>query len=262
MGTAVPYVLALAATLFAACHGDRALAKNDFPWARSPWLDEVSFTATVEPQMRIHVNAPAGKRHKPLRGTRLILYALPNGNTIEQTLGCEMSQGLDWHFDIQHVAAQVRMLRTLMPKERIVLVCAEAPKLSWPGFRGTVPDANAKIRTMVDDWRSLFGTKNAKVTLTGHSGGGAFMFGVIDASEIIPDYIDRIAFLDANYAFDAAPHATKLERWLNGDEHRRLTVVAYDDREITFQGKKVVGPTGGTFRATERMRNSLGKTFP
>jgi hypothetical protein len=124
-----------------------------------------------------------------------------------------------------------------------------------------VPDANAKIRAMVEDWRRQFGTKKAKVTLTGHSGGGAFMFGVMDAGEAIPDYIDRIAFLDANYSFDAALHTAKLERWLNGDEHRRLIVVAYDDREITYQGKKVVGPTGGTFRATERMRDALGQSF-
>jgi hypothetical protein len=249
------------AMLFAIGHADRALAKDNLPWARSPWYSEVSFTATVESDIRIHVNAPAGQGDRPLRGIRLIVYALPNGNTIEQTLGCKMSEGLDWHYDIQHVAAQVRLLRTLIPDERIVLVCAEAPKLSWPNFRGNVPEANAKIGAMVDDWRRQFGTTDAKVTLTGHSGGGAFMFGVIDAGDAIPDYIDRIAFLDANYSFDASLHAAKLERWLKGDDHRRLIVVAYDDREIEFQGKKVVGPTGGTFRATERMRDGLGVSF-
>ena len=44
---------------------------------------------------------PAGAR-------RLVLYATPNGNTIEQTLGCATAPGRDWHFDTQHVAAQVR----------------------------------------------------------------------------------------------------------------------------------------------------------
>ena len=61
-----------------------------------------------------------------------MIYALPNGNTLEQTLGCKMTEGLDWHYDIQHVAAQVRLLRTITPDERIVLVCAEAGGLSWP----------------------------------------------------------------------------------------------------------------------------------
>jgi hypothetical protein len=261
MGTARLHVFVLAAIVFAACHAARALANNDHRWVRSPWFDEASSTTTNELQVRVHVNAPAGKNDQPRRGTRLVVYALPNGNTIEQTLGCKMSAGRDWHFDIQHVAAQVRLLRTLMPDERVVLVCAQAPKLSWPSFRKDVPDANAKARAMVDDWRRQFATENAKVTLTGHSGGGAFMFGVIDAGDEIPDYIDRIAFLDANYSFDAALHAAKLQRWLNGDEHRRMIVVAYDDREIEFQGKKVVGPTGGTYRATERMHDALRATF-
>jgi hypothetical protein len=261
MEIAASRFLPLVAILFAVGQADRASAKDTIPWARSQWFDEVSFTTTVTPQVRIHVNAPVAKRDKPVRATRLIVYALPNGNTIEQTLGCTMSEGLDWHYDIQHVAAQVRLLRSITPDETIALICAEAPKLSWPIFRKNVPGANARIRAMVDEWRQEFGAKNAKVTLTGHSGGGAFMFGVVDAGDAIPAAIDRIAFLDANYSFEAPLHAVKIEHWLNGDEHRRLIVIAYDDREITFQGKKVVGPAGGTFRATERMREGLGQSF-
>jgi len=44
----------------------------------------------------------------------LILYALPNGNTIEQTKGRRVAEGLDWHFGIQHIAAQTRYLRRYM----------------------------------------------------------------------------------------------------------------------------------------------------
>jgi len=40
---------------------------------------------------------------------------------------------------------------------------------------------------------------------------------------------------------------------LKGEPTRRLVVIAYDDRNITLDGKPVVGPTGGTYRATERM---------
>jgi len=36
-------------------------------------------------------------------------------------------------------------------------------------------------------------------------------------------------------------------------------VIAYDDREITLDGKKVIGPDGGTYRATERMRKRFAK---
>ncbi len=212
--------------------------------------------------MRYHVNAPLDADGAPARGTRLIIFALPNGNTIEQTLGCKLVDGLDWHYDIRHVAAQVRLLRKLCPDERVVLVCVEAGGLSWPTWRGSHENANAQIAGFVDKWRKEFGTDDAKVTLTGHSGGGSFMFGTIEGNNDIPAYIDRIAFLDANYAFDAKLHEQKLRNWLQGDNERRLIVVAYDDREITYEGKKVVGPDGGTFRATGRMRDAFRPTFP
>ena len=107
----------------------------DHGWQKSPEFAETGFTETAEPDVRLHVNAPLDEHGKPARGTRLIVFALPNGNTIEQTLGCKMTEGLDWHYDIQHIAAQMRLLRTLVPDERIVLVCVEAPGLSWPNWR-------------------------------------------------------------------------------------------------------------------------------
>jgi hypothetical protein len=258
--------------------GSRGMA-DDLPWQRSPWFEEQAFTAALEPAGRFHVNAPLDDAGRPARATRIIVYALPNGNTIEQTLGCRMAKGLDWHYDIQHVAAQVRLLRALnnhvaaslrdadaslgetRPREQIVLICAEAGGLSWPNWRRTHADANARIVRTVDDWRRQLGAEDCQITLTGHSGGGSFVFGVIEGSDEIPASIDRIAFLDANYSFDAKMHAEKLQRWLSGDASRRLTVLAYDDREIMLDGKKVVGPTGGTWRATGRMRDALGERF-
>lgn len=214
-----------------------------------------------EPQVRLYVNQPApaadddaSRKEKP---ARVMIYALPNGNTLEQTLGCRLSPGLDWHYDIQHVAAQVGLLRSLAPEEPLTLVCAEAGGLSWPAWRGSRADGNAKIGAFVEAWRKRFGGDDARVTLTGHSGGGSLIFGVIESAEDIPAEIDRIAILDANYAFDAAKHGDKLLRWLKGDESRRLVVIAYDDRNIEFNGKKVVGPDGGTFRATQRMLDAF-----
>jgi len=230
------------------------------PWVRSAQHNETSFTTTVEPKVRINVNAPLDDQGRPARATRLIVFALPNGNTLEQTLGCQMKPGMDWHYDIQHIAAQTRLLRKLAPQEKIVLICAEAPGLSWPSFRKN-KDANAIIGRLVDGWRKEFGAPDCKVTLTGHSGGGSFDFGVIESADSIPDYIDRIAFLDSNYAFADDVHAKKLVDWLKGSKDRRLIVVCYDDREITLNGKKVVSDTGGTWRATDRMHDSLGKEF-
>ena len=219
--------------------------------------------ATVEPQVRIYANQPAASeapadKHLP---PRVMIFALPNGNTLEQTLGCKKAEGLDWHYDIQHVLAQTRLLRKLTPEEPLTLVCAEAGGLSWPTWRTSRADGNARIGAFADQWRREYGGDDARVTLTGHSGGGSFIFGAIEAFDEIPAWIDRIAILDANYAFDAAKHGGKLVRWLQGDNSRRLIVLAYDDRNIEFNGKKVVGPDGGTFRATQRMVEAFRPEF-
>jgi hypothetical protein len=203
------------------------------------------------------INAPA--EVDPKRPTRLVIYATPNGNTIEQTLGCAKADGLDWHFDIQHVAAQIRRLREQSPKENIVLACVEAEGLSWPAWRRAAPDAAARIARIVGGLREAVPGSPVRVTLTGHSGGGSFLFGVIEAADQIPDFVDRIAFLDANYSFDADKHADKLLTWLRGGVDRRLIVIAYDDREIRLDGKPVIGKDGGTFRATRRMADAFGR---
>ncbi|MBA3480733.1 MAG: hypothetical protein H0T51_02860 [Pirellulales bacterium] len=229
--------------------------------ATGEFVEQQSYES-LDDKVRIHINSPAAKGEANAKNPpkRVMIYALPNGNTIEQTLGCKMTQGLDWHYDIQHVAAQTRLLREINPAERLVLVCAEAGGLSWPTWRGSRPDGNARIGKFLEEWRTRFGA-DAKVTLTGHSGGGSFIFGVIEAAEDIPASIDRIAMLDANYAFDGAKHAAKLVRWLDGDASRRLIVLAYDDRNIELNGKRVVGPDGGTFRATQRMIEAFKPDF-
>lgn len=231
-------------------------------WQKTGEFAECWFTEEVETDVRLHVNAPLDDTGLPVLGKRLIVFALPNGNTIEQTLGCKMADGLDWHYDIQHVAAQTRLLRTLFPDEPIVLLCVEAKGLTWPNWRRTHAEANAKIAQLLDGWRKEFGAAKAKVTLTGHSGGGAFKYGVIEGQDDIPDYIDRIAFLDSDYWFEGEPHAAKFDRWLKRDPAHRLVVICYDDRFITLDGKRVVSDTGGTFRGARRMRSAFDKLFP
>jgi hypothetical protein len=236
-------------------------ARADGELAASPQFNEQIATRAVDPGIRIHVNAPAAQDDVDARPTRVIVFALPNGNTLEQTLGCKLAEGMDWHYDIQHIAAQVRLLRNLLPQQRIVLVCAEAKGLSWPAWRAGHKEANKLIADLVERWRVEYGGPDAKVTLTGHSGGGGFDFSVVEAHEEIPATIDRIVFLDSNYNFNAAQHEAKFTNWLAGDDDRRLIVLAYDDREIVLNEKKVVGPTGGTYRATDRMVQSLGPEF-
>src|SRR4030095_1729694 len=90
---------------------------------QSAWVDERVREEWIAEGVRAVALAPAAL--DPKKPTRLVIYATPNGNTIEQTLGCATADGLDWHFDIQHVAAQVRKLRDVSPNENIVLPCME-----------------------------------------------------------------------------------------------------------------------------------------
>lgn len=243
------------------CNTALAEEASERDWQRVDGFNEFAFTAAADPDVRFHVNAPLDDNGKPARATRLIIFALPNGNTIEQTIGCKLSDGLDWHYDIQHVAAQTRLMRKLFPDEHIVLICAEAKGLSWPAWRRSHENANQRIAKLVEEWQTEFGTPDAKIFLTGHSGGGAFKYGVIEGQEEIPDTIDRIAFLDSDYWFEGEQHAQKFDRWLKRDPSHRLIVICYDDRNIMLNGKKVVSDTGGTFRGAGRMREALSKLF-
>src|SRR5512139_3757427 len=115
---------------------------------------------------------------------------------------------------------------------------------------------------MVDQLRTAIGNPpQLAVTLTGHSGGGSFAWGFIDGQDSLPPWLERVAFLDSNYGFEPR-HGDKLVRWLSGDPGRRLVVLAYDDREITLNGRKVISETGGTWRASQRMLEHLRATHP
>lgn len=214
----------------------------------APFNEQVRWSR-LQSGVRVFVNAPLD--WKTSRRV-LVIYATPNGNTIEQTLGCAASKELDWRFDIQHVAAQTRRLREISMNQDVVLAVVQAPQLSWPAFRREQSGAVAIIREVVESLCSELAAN--RVVLSCHSGGGSFVFGYLNAFESLPASLERIVFLDANYSYsDEEHHGDKMLAWLNGDAVRRLVVVAYDDREITLNGKKVVGPDGGTFRASQRM---------
>jgi hypothetical protein len=226
----------------------------------SPHFGEQVRTLTPDDGVRVLVNAAGDFDAK--RPTHLVIFALPNGNTIEQTMGCVTTPGMDWHFDIQHVAAQVRLVRTLVPDENVVVAAVEANTKSWPAWRKARPDNPQRIRKIVDAIAAtLPADRPTRITLTCHSGGGSFLFGFIDGGDAIPPAVTRVAWLDANYSYDDPEkhHGDKLLAWLAGDPARHLVVIAYDDREITLNGKKVVSDTGGTFRASHRMLDRFRK---
>ncbi len=237
-------------------------------FAASPCFSERTLEFRIEPGIRVFVEGPPESQFDAKRPTLLVFYALPNGNTIEQTMGKRRREGVNWHFDIQHIAAQTRLLREADPKHNYVTIYLEADGRSWPSWRGKHSDAPARVRACVDEIRAWFmksQSKPPRVAITGHSGGGAFIWAFIDASDSIPDYVDRIALLDANYSFDDEEHkhGAKFAAWLRGGRERHLIVVCYDDRNITLNGKKIItSDTGGTWRATLRMVASLEQQFP
>ncbi len=91
----------------------------------SPYYDEQVITFYYSPDIRIQINAPAPNDFNPNLPVGLALFALPNGNTIEQTVGKVLETGDDWHYDIQHIGAQTRFLRQTVTEYNLVTVYLE-----------------------------------------------------------------------------------------------------------------------------------------
>jgi len=173
-----------------------------------------------------------------------------------------MAPGVDWHFDIQHIGAQTRRLREVVTDENIVVVYLEADGRSWPAWKRKHAPAGQIIARVVDSVREIFHLYRCTLELSGHSGGGSFIFGLIDHEPRIQDDVRRVSFLDSNYGYsDAAGHGHKLAEWLKGKSDRVLSVICYDDRNIMLDGKPVVSSTGGTYRRTLEMIDRLSKDF-
>ena len=229
-------------------------------WQPKPSAGEQEMEFRLEPDVRVLLNAPLMKSPVNPKPVHLIVYALPNGNTIEQTIGKPLQPGEDWHFNIQHIGAQTRWLRGNETNATIVIAYLEAAGLSWPAWkRQHGPD---QLPGYVERIVALFPNQTVTLTLTGHSGGGSFIFGYLDAQERIPARVRRIAFLDSNYGFDSAKrHAEKLLAWLQDSPRNHLCVLAYHDSNALLNGKTFVSETGGTWGRSQAMKADLAKSL-
>ncbi len=118
--------------------------------------------------------------------------------------------------------------------------------------------ADQQIRRLIENLQAKF--QADETYLTCHSGGGSLLWGWINAHEELPASVTRLVRLDANYSYsDELGHGDKLLKWLDNHPASRIYVMAYDDREVEYQGKKVVSADGGTYRATERMLARFAK---
>lgn len=231
------------------------------PGFQSAAFDEQIISYTIEPDVKIHINAPTSFAGKKLK---LIFYALPNGNTIEQTIGHKIKPGEDWHYDIQHIGAQTRFLRAQIKDASLVVVYLEAAEksvpLSWPVWRKKHADHPELISQIFESVQSRFTNFDVRVTLASHSGGGSLIFGYLDTVDQIPDDVERIAFLDSNYAYDPKlGHAKKLIEWLRASEQHYLSVLAYNDAVALLNGKTFVTPAGGTWGRSHAMLEDMSE---
>ncbi len=225
------------------------LESGGFKDVKAVWgLDEVKF----------HVNAPS-EAFQSNKKLLLIFFALPNGNTTEQTIGRKLQPGDDWHFDIQHIGAQTRFLREMIKDRVVVVAYLEADMKSWPAWRKKHGDE--KIPEIISSVRNIFTNNPTEIVLSGHSGGGSFIFGYMNAVEKIPDDVKRIAFLDSNYAYTTTNHLEKLTAWLKSSKQHSLCVLAYHDDIALLNGKTFVSAEGGTWGRSHAMLKDLGATF-
>lgn len=217
-------------------------------------------TFAMDPEIKIHINAPAAETFSATNKVFLVLYALPNGNTTEQTIGKTIEPGDDWRYDIQHLGAQTRFLRSLLPNQNLIVVYLENNLKSWPAWRKKYGDN--LIPDLVNNLKKLFATNDLQVVLSSHSGGGSFVFGYINTMEKIPDEVVRIAFLDSNYAYDPSlGHKDKLVRWLNDSPNHFLCVLAYNDAAGLLDGKPFISAAGGTWGRSHAMQTDLAEAF-
>jgi hypothetical protein len=229
------------------CSGHLASAQNDS-----------IYTFLVRDSVRVTIDRPADfSNHKK---TIIAFFALPNGNTTEQTMGKRIKEGDDWHFDIQHIRAQTKFIRHELYEKNFVVIYLENNYKSWPSWKQRHPDFKAILPHIIDSVSSLVTTKKKQIYLNGHSGGGSFIFGYIASVDKIPAEIKRISFLDSDYGYDSS-YYPKFRDWLKHIKGAALNVFAYNDSVALLNGKSFVSATGGTWYRSRIFLNDLRTDF-
>lgn len=229
-------------------------------FSKTEYFNEQVITFNFNPEIRIYINAPSPENLNAYQPVGIALFALPNGNTIEQTIGKTLKPGDDWHYNIQHIGAQTRYLRNKIKDYSLVLAYLETNQKSWPQWKSSHSDYTQIIKSLVDSIVSFFDGYNTFLILTGHSGGGRFVFSFLDAYDIIPSTVKRICFLDSNYGYEKS-YGEKLIRWLKTSEDHFLSVFAYNDSVVVYNDKPLVSPTGGTWYRSKMMKKDLSTDF-
>lgn len=210
----------------------------------------------IHGDIKVTIDQPLSSKKQ----TIVIFFALPNGNSTEQTMGKKLQPGDDWHFDIQHIRAQTRFIRKKVKDKNIVVIYLENNYKSWPSWKQKHPEFKELIPHLVDSLSDIVEGKHKSVYLNGHSGGGSFIFGYLAGVNEIPKKIERISFLDSNYGYDSS-YYPKLNSWLKNNKKAALNVFAYNDSIALYNGKPFVSATGGTWWRGHLMLQHLRADF-
>ncbi|MEO5943915.1 MAG: hypothetical protein ABIP30_13425 [Ferruginibacter sp.] len=208
----------------------------------------------IDGDIKITIDKPVD--FKPGNKTILCFFALPNGNTTDQTIGKLLMPGDDWHFDIQHIGAQTAFIRQRLKKKNFVVIYLENNSKSWPAWKQKHPSYKEFIPHLVDSLSSLIAGRKKEIYLNGHSGGGSFIFGYLEGVTEIPAAIKRISFLDSDYGYDSS-YYKKIQHWLTKVKAASLNVFAYNDSIALYNGKPFVSATGGTWYRSHLMLQHL-----
>ncbi len=235
----------------------------------APFKERRVEISSIIPQSRVVVNIPSQGRLKKSRETRVILYALPNGNSIEQTEGLffedREKRDKEWRYDIQHIAAQVRFLRERDKRYNYIVIYLESTTKAWTSHASAHSNSPALYNFLLDSIQKFIAYQlpgiaplsRQRLIVASHSGGGRFVFNLIKGMDSIPQSIERIIFLDSNYGYETELHGDKLSKWVLGPPERFLGVTSYVDTTVILDGKRVVSSKGGTGYRAHLMAGNL-----
>lgn len=212
----------------------------------------------IHGDIKVTIDKPGDfAKHKK---TVITFFALPNGNTTEQTMGKKKISGDDWHFDIQHIRAQTLFIRQQLKNKNFVVIYLENNYRSWPSWNQKHPDFRREIPHLIDSLTELIDAKNKSIYLNGHSGGGSFIFGYLAGVEQISGKVKRISFLDSDYGYDSS-YYPKLSKWLKQVKGSALNIFAYNDSVALYNDKPLVSATGGTWYRSHLLLTHLQNDF-
>ncbi len=214
--------------------------------------------------VNVHINAPGKDSLKQDKKTIIVFYACPAENTIEWTIGKEMEEEDDWHYDIQHIGAQTRFLRNTLKDKNVITIYIQPTDNAWQLYDNNHPnDYIDLIQSMTNSILAPFSEFDYKVTLNSHSAGGSWVFRYILGVKEIPQWINRFGFLDSNYnyKYDAAHYDSLFQQFLLERDSTYLCLIAYNDNIALLDGAPFVTPEGGTWWNARYMKSRLDPFF-